>query len=101
MEPTSQQLREHYAKLSDDELVAIYAGSDLTEIARSMIETEIALRGISRDDVIAAKSAATGLEEVREAGRRRASRAVWWFIFVILILFLAPFVAKLIRSINS
>jgi len=49
--PSAQELREHYRRLSTDELIDIRVSGDLTVLARGLIEEELSRRGVTEEDI--------------------------------------------------
>ena len=65
------QLREHYGGLSTDELLDISVSGGLTEVARLLLNEELATRGVTAADYVAAKAARATIDADRESNTKR------------------------------
>ena len=64
-------LREHYQSLSTDELLDISVSGGLTDVAKRLLDEELATRGASAGDYAAAKAARATIDADREANTKR------------------------------
>ncbi len=65
------RLREHYGALSTDELLDISVSGGLTEVAKLLLDEELARRGASAVDYAAAKAARARIDADRERNTKR------------------------------